>query len=139
MQCLLFALDAVHRFLHGRIEILHADTDTVKTQLSEQSNGGITHLARVNLDGVFAIFHQLKILANRAHYFAQLVVAQERGGAAAEVQLLDAPFLAQQGGLHFDFLDQVAYILISLGEILGDNFIAGAIEAQGITKGDVDV
>ena len=139
LQRLLFALDAVHRFLHGRIKILHADTDAVEPQLPKQRDGSIAHLARIDLDGIFAVFHQLEIIADRAHHMTQFVIAQESGGAAAEMQLFDTAILAQQDSLHFDLFDQVAHILVGLAEIFGNDFITGAIEAQGIAERDVDI
>src|SRR3989338_5526618 len=58
---------------------------------------------------------------------------------AAEVQLLDHLSRPEQFRLHRHFLDQVAHIFGGLAAILGDDLVAGAVEAQRITERDVDI
>ena len=64
-QCFFFALDAVHRLLHFGVEILHADADAVEAQPGEQGDGLVADLARVDLDGIFAVLDQREILGDR--------------------------------------------------------------------------
>ena len=139
LQCLRFALDTVHRFLHRRIEVLHADTDAVEAQLAEQSDSGIAHFARIDLDGIFSVFNQLEILADRAHHRAQFGIAQKGGRASAKMQLFDPAILAQQRSLHLDLFDQITHILICLAEILGYHLVAGAVKTQCVAERDMDI
>ena len=86
-QRFFLALDAIHRALHLGIEILDTQADAVEACFAEQRDGFIADLARIDLYGIFAVLHQLEMLADRRHHLADLVIAEEGRRAAAKVQL----------------------------------------------------
>ena len=51
----LVGLDAVHRALHRRVEVLHAEARAVETEFREEADGLRRARARVDLDRVFAV------------------------------------------------------------------------------------
>ncbi|MNL23526.1 hypothetical protein D3C87_1449200 [compost metagenome] len=48
------ALQAIHRPLHRRIEVLQADADPIEAQFTEQAHGRPIGFARVDLDAIVA-------------------------------------------------------------------------------------
>ena len=129
---LLQALQAVDRALHGRVEVLHTQADTVEAQFAEQAHGRPVGLARVDLDAVVAgvIVQQVEVLAQGRHQLAQFHMAEEGWGATAEVQLLDHLFRVEVAGDQLDFLLQALQVRRGAGAVLGDDLVAGAVVAD---------
>ena len=50
-------------------------------------HGVAAHFARVDFNRIFAAGNQLEMFAYNGKYALQLLIAQESGGAAAEMQL----------------------------------------------------
>ena len=136
---LFLALHPIDGLLHIRVEILDADAHAVEAQLGKQRNGGFIHLAGVDLNGVLAIRHQRKVLLHDRHQLAQLVVGQEGGRAPAQVKLQDFPRPLQAGNLEINFLFQIIQVLGRATVVLRDDLVAGAVVADRIAEGDVEV
>jgi hypothetical protein len=83
------ALDTIHRLLHARIEILHTDAHAVEAKLGQQLHRLAIHLARVHLDGVFAVRQHAEMLPGHLHQPAHFIVREEGRRTAAPVQLHD--------------------------------------------------
>ncbi|MNJ54510.1 hypothetical protein D3C77_499520 [compost metagenome] len=130
--CLFQALQAVDGQLHLGIQRLHAEADPVETQLTQQAHGRPIGLAGVDFNAVVAVvvFEQVEMGAQAGHQPAQFVMAEERGGAAAEMQLLDALLRPQVAGHHGDFFFQVVQVEPGSATVLGDHFVRGAVVAK---------
>ena len=133
------ALDAVDGFLHFRVKVLNADTHAVETEFAQFEDGFAADFARVDFDGVFAVWNQLKVFADHVEDAFELVVAQECGRAAAEVELRELVSSAQMRCQQFHFFFQILDIGIGTAFVFGNNFVAAAVVADGIAEGDVDV
>jgi len=79
------------------------------------------------------------VLAHRFHQLVHLLMRQEGGRAATEVQLCDLSRTAQRSRLHFDLFGQVIQILGRASMILGNDLVAGAVVADRVTERDVEV
>ena len=133
------ALDAVDRCLHFGIKVLNADAHAVETELAEHEDGFAADFARVDFDGVFAVGNQLEVFTNHVEDALELVVAQECGRTAAEVQLRELVSSAQMRCQQFHFFFQILDIGIGTAFVFGNDFVAAAVVADGIAEGDVDV
>ena len=108
--CLL-ALHAVHRALHVRVEILHADRQAVEAQFLKECHRAFRAGARVDLDRALGARAALEACIERAHQCSHLLARQERRRAAAPVQLADLPAFPQQRAQERQLLLQVLDIL----------------------------
>ena len=102
-----FGLDAMHRLLHRRVEILYPDGNPVEAQFAEIRHHAWLDAARIDFNRAFAIGAAIELqidgIAQGAHFFAR----QEAGRAAAPVHLTDA-LVASEGTPHqCDFLLEV--------------------------------
>ena len=136
---LLGRLDAVHRLLHDGVEILHAERQAVEAQLRQVAQPLGRHGARVDLDGVFAPRHQAEVAPQHGHQLAQLVVAEEGGRAAAQVQLADGLAGADARHVQVHLAAQVAQVGRAAVVVLGDDLVAGAVVAQRFAERNVHV
>ena len=125
--------------MHLRIEVLHADADTVESKLGKQGNRFVADFARINFDGVFAVFHHFEMFARGIHQLAHLVVAKESRRTASPVQLFYPLAFAQHGGLHGQFLDHVLHVFLRQAAILGNDLVAGTVKTQCIAKRNMEV
>ena len=66
-------------------------------------------------------------------------MGEEGGRTAAQVQLKHFPRAPQAGGLEIDFLFEVFEILGRAAVVLRDDLVAGAVVADRIAEGDVEV
>ena len=76
------ALDAVHRLLYRRVEVLHAEADAVKAQLAQEAQVVRADGARVDFDAVFALSSAAKrgeMLVQHGEQAAQLRVVEGKG------------------------------------------------------------
>ena len=133
------ALDTVDGFLHFRVKVLNTDTHAVETEFAQFEDGFAADFARVDFDGVFAVGNQLEVFTNHVEDAFELVVAQECGRAAAEVQLRELVSSAQMRCQQFHFFFQILDIGIGTAFVFGNDFVATAVVADGIAEGDVDV
>ena len=132
-------LDTVHGSLHFRVEILNAHAHAVKAQLRQFEHAFTAHFARVDFDGIFAVRHQLEMFANHAEHAFQLLIAQERGRAAAEMQLRQFVPAVQVRFQQRHFLFQISQIFIGFSGVFGDDFVAAAVIANHVAKRDVHI
>ena len=140
-QCkdLLCRLHAVHGSLHGRVKVLHAKAQAVKAHAGQGVDACNVHRAGVDLDRQLGTCCQLEMLLEQAHELAQLVVVHEGRAASAQVQLADDTASAYQVGVQRQLQRQVAQVFSRAAVVLGNDFVAGAVVAQGRTKGNVHI
>ena len=91
IQCLVFRLDTVDRFLYVDIEILHAKADAVEALRAQSAHTLGGDGARVNFNRVFAGFvgRKLKPAVQMLHQVVHLRIRQIGRRAAAEMQLFN--------------------------------------------------
>lgn len=70
------------------------------------------------------------MLAQLGHQLAQLIVAEERRGTAAKVQLFYALGGVQVAADQLDFLFQALQVGVGAAAVLGDDLVAGAVVAN---------
>ena len=133
------ALDAVDCCLHFRVKVLNTDTHAVETEFAQFEDSFAADFARVDFDGVFAVGNQLEVFTNHVEDAFELVVAQECGRAAAEVELRELVSSTQMRCQQFHFFFQILDIGIGTAFVFGNDFVAAAVIADGIAEGDVDV
>ncbi|MEI2695157.1 MAG: hypothetical protein V9E90_08810 [Saprospiraceae bacterium] len=133
------ALHPVHGHLYFRREILHTDAHAIEAQFAEHLDSFAVDLARIHFDRIFAAGQQTEMLADDVHQASHFVVRKESRCAAAEVQLNHVATAVQRRFLHRDFLAQVLDVLGGTAMVLGDDLVAGAVVANRIAEGDVDV
>ena len=80
-------LDAVDRLLHLRIKILHAHRGAVEADLRERNDVFARKAARVNFDAGLDVRRELKMFVDDFTETADFIGLEERGRAAAEVEL----------------------------------------------------
>jgi hypothetical protein len=138
---LLDALDAVDRDLHGRVEVLHAETGAVEPDGGQLGDIVRRDEARVDLDGDVAVggIGEMELPAQRVHDLAQLRRRQEVGRAAAEVQLDDFAIAVEQLRGEVDLAVQPRQVAVGTGRIAGDDAVAAAVEARAHAERHVDV
>ena len=132
-------LDAVDRRLHFGVEILNAHTHTVEAESAQFEDGFPADFARVDFDGVFPVRNQLEIFPYHLKDAFQLIVAQKSRRAAAEVQLGKLMPSVQMWSEQLHFFFKIFDIGIGAAFVFGNDFVAAAVVADGIAKGDVDV
>ena len=90
-QRLLDGLHAVHRALHHRIEVLHAETGAVEAERGVARDVAGAQEARVELDREVPVGMrgQVEVAAQALHELADLLRDEEVRRAAAEVHLHD--------------------------------------------------
>ena len=131
---LLGRLHAVHGDLHLFVEVLHAEAQAVEAQLLEHGQAFDADGARIDLDGVFAARLQLEMLAQQGHQRAQLIVREEGGRAAAQVQLADGLALAAMGRVQGHLARQVVQVDGSAIVVARHDLVAGAVVAQRLAE-----
>lgn len=136
---LLGGLDAVYGLLHVGVEVLHAQADAVEAQIAQGLQARGADGARVHFDGVFAIWRKAEAAPQQGHEGAQLVVAEEGGGAAAQVQLAEGLARAQVAQLQRQLLRQQGQVGGGAVVVLGDDLVAAAVVAQRFAKRDMHV
>ena len=136
---LLGRLDAVHSLLHFGIKVLHAKTQPVKTQLSQQCKTLCIDGAGVHLDGVFPPRREREAALEHGHQLSQARIGEEGGCASPQVQLTHHLSYATVRGVQVDLAAQVAQVDLGAVMVLGDDLVAGAVVAQGFAKRDVHV
>ncbi len=126
------ALQAIDGPLHRWIKVLQADTDPVETQFAQQAHGRPVGFPGVDFDAVVAriVVQQVQVLAQLGHQLAQLIVAEERRGTAAKVQLFYALGGVQVAADQLDFLFQALQVGVGTAAVLGDDLVAGAVVAN---------
>ena len=135
----LFRLDAVDGNLDLGIKILYAQADAVEPHAPDVGEPGVVHRAGVDLDGAFGLGLQADLGVERVQQFSQLFVAEEGGGATAQVKLRDPDIPMQVRRIKADFLFQGLQIGHGSGMVSGTDAVARAIMADGLAEGDVDV
>ena len=129
----------MHRVLHGRIEILHADRDPVEPEPREKGHASCLDPARIDLDRAFAIRLDLELRAQQRAQLGHLFAAEEGRRAAAPVHLADAPVVSQQRTDARDLLAEALDILRRLRVAARHDFVARAVVAQRVAERDVHV
>ena len=104
-----------------------------------QVQAEFAEVKKADFDGIFAVGHQLEMLANHLKQALKLVVAQEGRRAAAEVKLRQLMAAVEMWGEQFHFALEVLNISIGSGFVFGDDFVAAAVIADGIAKRNVDI
>ena len=99
-------MDTVDGFLHFRVKVLNTDTHAVETEFTQFEDGFAADFARVDFDGVFAVGNQLEVFTNHVEDAFELVVAQECGRTAAEVELRELVSSAQMRCQQFHFFSR---------------------------------
>jgi hypothetical protein len=85
----LHALDAMHRLLHCRFEVLHADRQAPEAELGEERDASRLGAARVDLDRVFGLRAAREAPLDHVDELAHLLAREEVRRAAAPVHLLE--------------------------------------------------
>ena len=100
----------MHGLLHVGIEILHAEAQPVESDGAQRSEASRCHGSRIDLDGHLDIAGQIEDILQRRDEPLQLVIRQEGGRTAAEVELPDGTVPAEPlcHHLHLGF-QQVEY------------------------------
>ena len=140
-QGLADGLDAVHRLLHERIEILDAQAGAIEPGRGECADIVRFQETRVQLDREVRIvgFTEAEVPAQHVHRLRKLAGRKKIGCAATEMQLYDFPVTVEQCGSQLDFAIQTRQIDLALGEVPGDDPVASAIETRAHAEGHVDV
>ena len=132
-------LDAVDRLLHVGIEVLNAAGHAVETEFAELLHffGGAG--ARVDFDREFAARGEREALRERFHHVRELVVREERGSAAAEVQLCELlrarDVFFHEVGFAADRLD----VFGAPAVVARHDLVAAAVVADVVAEGNVNV
>src|SRR5690554_99256 len=134
-------LDAVYRFLHFRVHILHAQADAVEAQLPQGRQGIFVHFTGVDFHTVVPVVAglQVKHLTIAGHQVLHHIPGQEGGCATAPVQLLYGPVGTEQLRLDGGFFQHSLHVRHGLVALLGDHLVAGAVVAQVRTERQVGV
>ena len=133
------ALDAVDGLLDVGIEILDAHGDAVEAELAEERDRRRVDLARVDLDGHLGIRGERECAGQVPHQVRHLVAGEERGRAAAPVQLNDGCAALEDRGHGVDLAREIADVLRAAAVVLGDDLVAAAVEADRVAERQVDV
>src|SRR3990167_2562538 len=107
-QGLFDALDPVHGFLDGGIEILDTQAGPVEADGGQLGDVGRGNEPGIELDGNVAAvaFGEVELATQAINDFAQLRGRQEIGSAAAKMQLDDFTVAVEQGGSQVDLAVQ---------------------------------
>ena len=140
-QGLGLGLDAVHRLLHLGLEVLHPQAHAVEAQPPQQGHALGVRLPRVDLDGVLAnlVVRQVEPAPGLVHQLAHLVLADEGRGAAAPVELIHPPAPVEEGALHLQLAVNPVQIGLGQAAVLGRHLVAGAVEADRVAEGDMEI
>ena len=132
-------LHAMHGLLHGGVEVLHAEGQPVEAQRLQMRQPRRVDRARVDLDRQLGPGQQAEAPAQRRHHRSEFFVGQEGGRAAAQMQLRHRRMPAQRRGheVHLDL--QCGQIGQGALVVAGDDLVAGAVVAELLAEGDVDV
>ena len=132
-QRLLDALHAVHRALHHRIEVLHAEAGAVEAAAPRKlAMSPVLKEARIELDGEIAVGArgQMEVAAQALHQLADLCRVEEVRRAAAEVQLHDFAVAVEQRRHQLDLACQALQIGRGARRVARDDAVAAAVEAR---------
>ncbi len=134
-------LHAVDRLLHERIEVLHTQAQPVESEAAQMRDRLRRSLARVDLDGIFgvALGQQREVLARGRHQRAHFVERQERGRAAAPVQLRNGAFRVELRCLDCHFAHELLDVGFRAPAVLCRDLVAAAIEADGVAERNMEV
>ena len=132
-------LNAVHRLLHLGVKVLHAEARPVESQAAPGGQALWGGGAWIHLDGGFRPGGQAESLLQHGHHPRQLVIAEEGGGAAAEVQLRHALPCPQRLGVQVDFDLQCVQVLGGPLMVAGDDLVACAVVAHRFAERDVHI
>ena len=138
----LFALDTINRNLHAFVKILNTNAHPVETEFAKQCNGCSVDLARVDLDRILAALKQLEMLARLAHQLTHFVMRQEGWRATTPMQLNHFVLTItafKTGALQRQLFSEIFQVLGATSVILGNDLIAGAVVANRVTKGNVEI
>ena len=88
-QCknLFNGLNTVYGLLYRRIKVLYAKADAVEAELLQMMQALGIHGARIDLDGIFALWVEHKKGLQHVHKLLQLIVRQKSGRATPQMQL----------------------------------------------------
>ena len=138
---LLFTLLTIDRRLHIRVEVLHAETQAIETELAQVFDLFGADGAGVNLNGelVLVAVIQVERLVQAVHQLGQLLAGQVGRCAATEVQLAECARAVEQRRLHGDLALEVVEVLDRAMGLLGDDLVAGAVVAKALAERDMDI
>ena len=136
---LLSGLRPVHRLLHRRVEILHAETEPVEAEFGQRVQALLVHGPGVDLDRILTTGGEREAASQHAHELAQLDVAEKGRTAPAQMQLRDHLAQTHVRGVEIDLATQVAQVLRATFMVLGDDLVAGAVVAQRLTERNVHI
>jgi hypothetical protein len=137
----LHALDPVHRDLHHRVEVLHAEARAVEADRPQFRDIRGVDEPGVQLDrdiGIVAV-GEVELAAQGVHHLAQLGRRQDVRGAAAEVQLDDLAVAVEQRRHQVDLAVQARQVAFGAALVAGDDAVAAAVEAGAGAEGHVHV
>jgi hypothetical protein len=124
----------VHGDLHLLVKVLHAEAQAVEAQFPEHGQALCGDGARVDLDRIFAARFHAEMLAQQGHQRAQLVVGEEGGRAAPQVQLADGLALAAMGRMQGHLACQVVQVDGGAIVVARHDLVAGAVVAQRLAE-----
>src|ERR1041385_7830175 len=84
-------LNAMHRFLDFRIEILDSQRCAIESRLAQSDDVLACEAARVDFDASFNIFRELEMAVNDLNQPADLVRGKKSGGGSPPMKLNDPP------------------------------------------------
>ena len=132
-------LDAVHGFLHIRIEILHTKTQAVKAKFGQGAQARGIYRPGINLDRIFAARRKGEAAPQHGHQLAQFAVGQEGGRATAQMQLGHRLSRAKLCPVQVNLAPQVAQVTGRPAVVLGDDLVAGAVITKRFAKRNMHI
>ncbi len=139
LRNLLVRLDAMHGLLDERVEVLHAEAQTVEAERCQMREPLPAHGARVDLDRNFGSLQKGECASQRAHHAVEFGVRQEGRRSAAEVKLQQGLAAAERFDLQCEFVLERIEILAGALVMAGDDLVARTVIANRLAKRNVHV
>ena len=131
--------EAIHRIQHLGVEILHTHRGTIKTDLPQCHHVFACEPARIHFHACFDVGRECEVLVDDLAEAADFVGLEERGRAAAEMELHDFPALVQTRREFGDFASEVINVVLALVVIERDDGGTPAEPAKRLAERDVEV
>ncbi len=136
---LLARLNAMHRRLHRRIEILHANRGPIESHLAQSGDVVVRQPPRINLHARLHVRREVEMLADGLAEPTNFVGREERRRAAAPMQLHHLALRIDAAAHLLHFLVQVFEVERAFFPLRRDDGRAAAIPAKRFAEGDVEV
>lgn len=121
------------------VEVLHAKGQPIEAKAMQVLEAKVRDGAGINLNRVLPARHQLKVSLEHGHHITQFSVTQERWGSSSQVKLAHLLALAQVLRDEVDLSREIVKVFRALAVMFGDELVAGAVVANRLAEGDVDI